>query len=84
MTDKKLRYEQSVSFDENRKLHAIERPAIQYDTGDATYYKHGKMHRLDGPAVDWPSRNYFVYYIDGVEYAEEDFSRIIKTLKAFL
>jgi hypothetical protein len=64
-------------------LHAVEKPAIKYDNGDGTWYHHGKRHRVDGPAVDWPSKNYFVYYINGVQHSKEVFERICK-MKVFL
>lgn len=52
-------------------------PAIEYTSGDGTWYRHGPLHRVDGPAVDWLSKNYFVYYVNGEEYIKEVFERIM-------
>jgi hypothetical protein len=77
------RTEYKILRDDDGKLHSANSPAIQYSNGDETWYFHGKFHRVDGPAIDWPLKNYYVYYINGVQYSKEVFERIIK-LRVFL
>jgi hypothetical protein len=35
----------------NDSLHREDGPAVMYANGDFAWYKHGKRHRLDGPAM---------------------------------
>ena len=48
--------------------HRINGPAVIYKDGDMLWYRHGKLHRDDGPAVDWPSESRFIWYKHGERY----------------
>jgi hypothetical protein len=38
-------------YDEQNRLHAEGGPAVTDQDGSWAWYQHGKIHRLDGPAV---------------------------------
>ena len=38
-------------YDEQNRLHAEGGPAVTNPDGSSVWYHHGKIHRLDGPAV---------------------------------
>jgi hypothetical protein len=38
-------------YDEQNRLHAEGGPAVTNPDGSCVWYHHGKIHRLDGPAV---------------------------------
>lgn len=38
-------------YDEQNRLHAEGGPAVTNPDGSCVWYYHGKIHRLDGPAV---------------------------------
>jgi len=38
-------------YDEQNRLHAEGGPAVTNPDGSYVWYHHGKIHRLDGPAV---------------------------------
>jgi hypothetical protein len=73
-------------YDDRDLYHRDDGPAIIYQNGYQLYYQHGKLHRLDGPAVihsDNHCKNYsysarLEWYINGVNYSEEEFLRIVK------
>lgn len=74
--------------DGNMFLHNDTGPASKYTYSDGGYTiwyaKHGKYHRLDGPAIysyDKKRNSYFSkYFINGVEYTKEEFDEYIKGL----
>ena len=37
-----------------------------------TWFKFGKFHRLDGPAIEWANGDRF-YYVEGIQYTEQEF-----------
>ena len=41
-------------FDKNGHYHRLNGPAVTYADGDTSWYRHGKLHREDGPAREWP------------------------------
>jgi hypothetical protein len=48
--------------------HRLNGPAVIYADGDMMWYRHGQLHRDDGPALDWPSENRFEWYKDDEPY----------------
>jgi hypothetical protein len=65
--------------DENNQLHREDGPAEIWKKGDWGYYKHGKKHRIDGPAVYKSKR--FEYWIDGNKCkSKAEFIRIVKNI----
>ena len=47
------------------------------------YYKHGKLHRTDGPAVEYEEERCgdYYYYVDGQWITKKFFNKIIKNIK---
>ena len=54
-----------TKLDEDGNIHSDDGPAILDDT-KIEYYKHGKKHRLEGPAV-YTARGGEIWYINGKE-----------------
>lgn len=44
------------------------------ENGVITYYKNGLLHCEDGPAEEW-NEGYMYWYLNGVEYTEEEFNQ---------
>jgi hypothetical protein len=72
-------------LDENNNFHRDNEPALIYLDGTKQWFKHGKYHRLDGPAIinsylfrKSTTSPILEWYIDGENYSEEDFLRIVK------
>lgn len=40
-------------LDATKTLHREGEPAIKYANGDMSWYFHGQLHRVDGPAIEW-------------------------------
>jgi hypothetical protein len=53
-----------------RHLHRENGPAAIYANGDMEWWQHGKKHRLDGPASDWPSSGYKAWWVNGKRHRE--------------
>lgn len=56
----------------NGLLHNENGPARTYSNGTKQYYKHGYLHRTDGPAVEAHHEHFikYVYYVDGMMHNE--------------
>ena len=73
---KKLWYKEGV-------LHRNGEPAIITFNEEYMWYQHGLLHREDGPAYVWK----FIFgdvqqwYLNGIEYSEEDFYEYLKKKK---
>jgi hypothetical protein len=63
-------------YNDEQELHRENEPAIVYISGATIYFLNGKKHREDGPAIDF--QNIKEWYINGVQYSEEEFLRIVK------
>lgn len=58
-------------YDEKDLLHCEDGPAMIYHhTGREEWYQHGKLHRLDGPAIYIP-RKYEAWYINGYKHRDD-------------
>lgn len=66
-------------FDEDMKLHRVGGPA-NYGCDFEEYYKHGKLHNLNGPAVSYPYGDKS-YYIEGICYEEKEFYKKVVEIK---
>ena len=53
-------------------LHNPYGPSLIYKHGKKIYHIENERHRLNGPAVIWPS-GYEEYYIKGYSFAKEEF-----------
>ena len=58
------------------EVHRVGMPAAKFKGGGQTWALNGVYHRLDGPAVI--AKNHKLWYIDGIEYSEDDFNKKIK------
>lgn len=38
---------------------------VEWEDGEKCWFVKGKLHRTDGPAIEYYSRNYNSYYVDG-------------------
>ena len=45
-----------------------------YENGTKEWYLNGKLHREDGPAIEYPSGNK-LWWLNDVQYTEEEFNR---------
>jgi hypothetical protein len=75
------KYGDKLWLTDSVQLHRIDGPAIEFENGDKSYLVNGQLHRTDGPALEWGDK--LEWWIDGIQYLEEDFSRILK-LKGLL
>ena len=59
------------------EYHRIGGPALKWTDGEESWYKHGRLHRENGPAV--VRHNRIDYYIEGkLLYKEEFYRRLVK------
>ena len=64
----------------NGKLHREDGPAYIESKGIYEWYKNGKLHREDGPAIRFYNFERH-YYLEGIEYEEEEYYIKIKQIK---
>ena len=57
--------------DENGRLHREDGPAVLWQSGAEEWYKHGKRHRLLGPALTRIMGNRKEYWVDGKRLKQE-------------
>jgi len=48
-----------------------------YTDGDKYWYQEGKLHRTDGPAVEFANGTK-LWYIEGKEYTKKEFIELLK------
>jgi len=82
---KTIKYDDRIeTFNDKGELHSFrDKPAMEFDNGLKGWYKEGKLHRLDGPAIEsnWSK----IWFYEGKEIecnSIEEFLKIIY-LKAF-
>ena len=51
----------------------IEYTVKVYDNGEKHWYLDGKLHREDGPAVEWADGSKY-WYLNGTKYTEKEFN----------
>ena len=54
--------------------HRIGAAAIEYDDGSKHWCEKGRLHRLDGPAIDREVKK--GWYVRGIEYSEKEFDAL--------
>lgn len=57
-------------FDEDRRLHREDGPAVESPLGSKAWYRHGVEHREDGPAVEYHFGTMH-WYLDGAKVRTE-------------
>lgn len=66
-----------TKHDDEGLLHCDDGPAVIRGEGYKEYYTHGKLHRLDGPAIEFTIRgkmlNNSSWYIDGRRVSQMTF-----------
>lgn len=85
-------------YNDKNQLHREDGPAVEYTTGDKTWFQNGKFHRIDGPAIEY-SDSYPIWFINGQYYEKSEldifgrriqlviwrvghYRRIMKTIKS--
>ena len=59
-------------FNENKKLHRDDGPAVIFKLGEEYWYKNGLLHRVDGPAITkLIPVGYKLYYQNGYLHRED-------------
>lgn len=74
--------EGTVIYYLNGKYHRTDGPAFIHAEGHKCWYVHDKLHRLDGPAVVSECGDFVEYWIDDIQYSEEEFELIKQMLWA--
>jgi len=46
-----------------------------YENGDKRWFQNDKLHRLDGPAIEWIDGTKW-WYINGISLTEEEFNKV--------
>lgn len=73
-------YDRIEHIDILGRSHRNNGPAVVWYNGKQVWCKHGKLHRVDGPAIvnveDDSEDTVCEYWIDGIQYSEEDFKFI--------
>ena len=54
--------------DKEGRTHRLNGPAFIFANGDRSWYRHGKIHRDDGPARIWPEKGIEKWYKNGLPY----------------
>jgi len=65
-------------FDKNGCTHKDDGPAYVSDCIDV-WYRHGLIHRLDGPAVIYKGSELYEYWILGHKHSEKEFHEKLKS-----
>ena len=63
-------------YNENKKFHRKNGPAVEYVSGSKEWWKNGKLHREDGPAIEY-ANGVKEWHLDGKEISEEEFLKIM-------
>ena len=58
----------------NNKSHRVGGPAHKFSNGQYEWIVDDNLHRLDGPAIEWVDYDISEWYIDDVQYTEEEFN----------
>jgi hypothetical protein len=70
-------------FNERDELHREDGPAVEWASGDKSWFINGKRHRIDGPAVEY-SNGYKIWFINDQYLTEEEFNKRITKLYKIL
>jgi hypothetical protein len=49
---------------------------VEQSNGDLIWYYKGKVHREDGPAIDYPN-GYKAWYLNGIKYSQEEWFEML-------
>ena len=55
----------------DKEFHCEDGPAMEFENGDLAWFKHGKLNRLDGPAVIHVN-GYEAWYLNDIEMTEQE------------
>jgi hypothetical protein len=45
---------------------------VEYSMNIKEWYLNGELHRVDGPAIDYPLAGYQRWFLNGIEYSQEE------------
>ena len=77
-----IRFAKLKIYHENKKgqPHCLTGPAKVWFDGDREWYVDGKSHRTDGPAVEYFTKNSFMFYLDDVHYSVKEWAEKLVVL----
>jgi hypothetical protein len=61
-------YYKQAWCDSYKRFHRLNGPAVIYYDGSMSWIRHGRLHRDDGPAREWPARGIETWWKDGKPY----------------
>ena len=64
-------------YNEKGQLHRLDGPAVEWASGDKSWWVEGKLHRLDGPAAEYANGSK-EWWVEGKQLTEEEFNKYIK------
>jgi hypothetical protein len=70
MVTKKVLKDKIEYRNEKGKLHRLDGPAVEWNSGSKFWYKNGKNHREDGPAIEYYEGSK-EWYINGQFHRED-------------
>ena len=62
-------------YNEQRKLHREDGPAVELAKGSKAWWLNDKLHREDGPAIEWANGTN-EWWLNGKQYTEEEYVMI--------
>ena len=68
-------------FDDDYMVSRLYGPAVDNCVGSYTWYKNGKIHREDGPAILYSDGWITEFYLNDVRYDKEEYEIIIKLME---
>ena len=64
----------------NGSLHREDRPALEYNNGDKSWYINGLRHREDGPSIEWEDGNK-TWYLNDIRCTEKEHKSMLRSIK---
>ena len=65
--------------------HRLDGPAREWRDGTKQWFKEGRRHREDGPAIEdqsaYGAGSYAAWYIEGKSYNKEDYDKLIQEVR---
>ena len=78
----------SSEYDAVKILHRVGAPAVVHLSGNKFWYINDKLHRIDGPAVEYADGTFIEYafgskswWVEDERYSEKDFNKLIAEVK---
>jgi hypothetical protein len=62
-------------------LHREDGPAVECINGYKAWFLNGNLHNKDGPAIEWGSGSKEWWYLNGIEYTEQEYKYKMRSIK---